>query len=246
MMLRTIIIDDEKKNRIVLQKMLEQHCQKEIEIVALCENALLGKDAIETYKPDLIFLDVEMPKQNGFEMLQSLKSLDFSVVFVTAHDHYAIKAIKFSALDFLLKPIDAKELKLAVEKAERNSQKAKSNEQFHILFHSLNSTHKKIALPTRNGLVVVNVSEILRCEAESNYTRIFLTNQELFLASKTLKDFEQLLEECNFVRIHQSHLVNFEHIKKYNKGDGGSVILTDGTEVEVSRRQKEVLLRKLT
>ncbi len=243
-MLRTIIIDDEPKGRSALEQLLKQFCPN-VTIIAIAESAEKGKRFIEEHKPDLVFLDVEMPFQNGFELLQSFPKIDFKVIFVTGHDHYAIKAIKFSALDYLLKPIDIKELKSAVEKAESTLRQKSSNEQFEVFFHSLKNVHGKIGVPTRNGLLFVEIQNIIRCEAESNYTTLFVTGGEKHVASKTLKEFEAMLTEFNFLRIHQSHLVNTQHIKQYIKGDGGSIILTDGSEVEVSRKHKDTLLKKM-
>lgn len=243
-MLRTIIIDDEPKGRSALQQMLQKFCPA-VEVLETAESAEAGKKIIQQHKPDLVFLDVEMPFQDGFEMLQSMEKIDFKVIFCTGHNHYAIKAIRFSALDYLMKPIDIKELKAAVEKAEHSIRPKNSNEQFDVFFHNLKNVYGKIGVPTRNGLLFVEINNILRCESDSNYTRIYTLNGEKHIASKTLKEFEGLLTECNFVRIHQSHLVNLNHIKEYVKGDGGSVILVDGTEVEVSRKNKDVLLKRL-
>lgn len=243
-MLRVIIIDDEKKGRQVLELMLKKYCEN-VEITAVADSAEAGRKAIRQYKPDLVFLDVEMPAENGFDLLQSFEKIDFNVVFVTAHDHYAVKAIKISALDYLLKPINLEELKQAVGKAEKSRKQSQPEDQYKLLFQSLKTSQSKIGVPTRQGLVFVEVNEIIRCEAQSNYTTIYLSGGEKHIAAKTLKEFEQSLADFDFIRVHQSHLVNAHHIKQYIKGDGGFLILSDKTEVEVSRRHKEILLEKM-
>ncbi len=244
-MLRTIIIDDEKRGRSVLQQMLHKYCSGTVEIVAMAESADAGRKAIAECSPDLVFLDVEMPKESGLELLQSFGKIDFEVIFVTAHENYAIQAIKMSALDYLLKPVNLKELKDAVARAEEKIKAGKSPVAVESFLQTMKSAHSKIGLPTRIGVVFVQINDILRCESESNYTTIFLANGEKHTSAKTLKDFEQLLTEYNFIRIHQSHLVNALHIKQYLKGDGGTIILTDNSTVEVSRRHKEELMKRL-
>ena len=243
-MIRTIIIDDETKGRQVLQQMLTKYCPA-VEIVATANSAKDGRKAILEHKPDLVFLDVEMPHENGFEMLEHLDKVDFSVIFVTAHHHYAINAIRVSAVDYLLKPVNLSELKAAVEKAASRMKSETIANQMDVLFQNLKNVHPKIGIPTRNGLVFVKIEEILRCASDSNYTTIHLTSGEKYVAAKTLKEFDELLARHGFIRVHQSHLINSSHIKQYIRGDGGSVVLSDGSTVEVSRRHKEQLLQKI-
>lgn len=243
-MIRTIIIDDETKGRQVLQQMLTKYCPG-VKIVAMASSAKEGRQAIAEHHPDLVFLDVEMPHENGFEMLEHFGQIDFNIVFVTAHHHYAINAIRVSALDYLLKPVNLKELKAAVEKAESKRKNDTISIQMDALFHNLKNVHPKIGLPTRNGLVFVQIEAIIRCESDSNYTTIHVAGGEKYVAAKTLKEFDELLRKDGFIRVHQSHLVNSSHIKQYIRGDGGSVVLSDGSTIEVSRRHKEQLLQKI-
>lgn len=241
---KAIIIDDEEDGRLVLASLIQHHCP-DIEVIDLFASAEQGLKGIEKLKPELVFLDIDMPVMNGFSMLEKISSINFEVIFVTAHSHYAIKAIKFSALDYIVKPVDGNELVLAVKKAilERN---AKQNER--LSFFVSNQLHTlqqipQIALPVKEGYIFVNVNDIMRCEGDGNYTLVLFENGEKHLVSKTLKEFETNLSHHHFARIHKSHLVNLKYVKKYIRGEGGNVVLTDNTEIEVSRRNKEAFLR---
>ena len=241
---KTIIIDDEEDGRLVLASLLKLYCPK-VEVLGMFSSASEGIKGIEEIKPDLIFLDIDMPIMNGFSMLEKLASIDFAVIFVTAYNHYAIKAIKFSALDYLLKPIDEKELTMAVNKCiqERDS---KENERLSFFIKNQKNDIQaltQMALPIRDGYIFANVNDIVRCEGDGNYTLVLFQNGEKQLVSKTLKEFETNLAHHNFVRIHKSHLINLKYVKKYTRGEGGSVLLTDNTEIEVSRRSKEAFLK---
>lgn len=246
MEIRAIIIDDEAGNRENLQRMLERHCGN-VQVQAVAASAIEGIDAISTHSPDLVFLDIEMPHANGFELLENLPRIDFEVIFVTAFDHYAIRAIKFCALDYLLKPIDLLELKVAVEKVSEKLLKARENESMEIFIQNRRNPQqvKKIALPTADKVDFVAVNEIVRCQGESNYTHIFLANGKKILVSRTLKEYEELLSEYNFLRVHQSHLVNVTEVKTYVKRDGGYIVMSDGAEVSVSKQKKEAVLTRL-
>lgn len=244
--IHAIIIDDEAGNRENLQRMLERHCSNVV-IQASAASAIEGIDAIGKHRPDLVFLDIEMPHGNGFELLESLPQIDFEVIFVTAFDHYAIRAIKFCALDYLLKPIDLLELKVAVQKVSEKLEKARKNESMQIFMQNRRNPNevKKIALPTADKVDFVAVNEIVRCQAESNYTHIFLKNGQKILVSRTLKEYEELLSEYNFLRVHQSHLINITEVKTYVKRDGGYIVMSDGAEVSVSKQKKEGVLARL-
>lgn len=248
-MIRAIIIDDERIGRETLQSLLKQYCPN-VSVVAQADSVDGGRRAIATHDPDLVFLDIEMPFGNGFELLDGIADARFEVIFTTAYDQYAIRAIRTAALDYLLKPIDRDELVSAVEKAEKKTGGARSlNLNLEVLLENLKhatSEHSKIALPTDDGLTLVGVNDIIRCEADGNYTRFFLQNREQLIVSKTLKDFETLLGEMNFLRVHHSHLVNIDHVKKYVRGEGGVVIMSDTAAVPVSRRKKEELIRRLS
>lgn len=246
--IKTIIIDDESNGRDILQALLEKFCPS-VEIAAVAESAGQGKQLIEQHKPQLVFLDINMPGMNGFELLEQFGAPDFEVVFVTAHDNYALKAFKFSAIDYVLKPIDLDDLKNAVKKAEEKlAAKSRPKERYTEFFHNIKNMQNpfdKLGLATRDGLIFIKISDIIRCESDVNYTWFFLEGGEKILASKTLKEFEEMLDEYNFYRIHKSHLVNLSHLKRYVKGEGGSVIMSDNSEVEVSRRNKEGLMKRL-
>jgi two-component system, LytTR family, response regulator len=246
-MIKAIIIEDEKHSRDILDNMLQQHF-KQVEVMAVCKNAEEGKTAIENLHPELVFTDIELEKKQVFEMLQQLGNIDFEIVFTTAHQEYAIQAIRFSAIDYLLKPFGLEDLSAAIKRFEQKKDKQQSSGQLDLLFHNLKHIQKdakKIALPTSNGLTVVPLKDIIRCEAEVNYTNFFLTTKHKMVVTKTLKEYEELLNDYDFIRVHNSHLINLHHIKNYVRGEGGIVTMTDGTSVDVSRRKKEEFLKRL-
>jgi two-component system LytT family response regulator len=246
-MIKVIIIEDEKHSRDILDNMLQQHF-KNVEVIAVCENAEEGKTAIENLNPDLVLTDIELEKKSVFEMLQELSSINFEIIFTTAHEQYAIQAIKFSALDYLLKPFSLEDLSAAIKRYEQKKDKQQSAGQFNALFHNLKHIQKdakKIALPTTNGLTIVPLKDVIRCEADVNYTNFFLTTKNKMVVSKTLKEFEELLNDYDFIRVHHSHLINLHHVKNYTRGEGGIVTMTDGAQVDVSRRKKEEFMKRL-
>lgn len=244
--IKAIIVEDEKSNRENLAKLLGEYCQK-VELIAQCASAIEGRKAITELKPDLVFLDIEMPGGSGFSMLESLGEINFEVIFVTAFNHYGIKAVKFCALDYLLKPIDILELSQAVEKVEKRLSEKSENLRMKTMLSNQKGkmANPKIAIPLSDKIEFVEVSFIIRCEGESNYTHIYLSNGETILASKTLKEFDELLAENNFLRTHQSHLINLNEVKSYMKSDGGYIKMKDGTSVSISRQRREMVLEKL-
>ena len=213
-----------------------------------CRSGKKGLEAIQKHSPDLVFLDIEMPAMNGFEMLEQFKEIPFSVIFTTSYDQYAIKAIRFSALDYLLKPIDPKELILAVQKIQ-TQKNLPSAEQFEMLLkhvHHKGTGFQKIAIPTAEGFELIPSDHIVHCEANDNYTHLYLKNKNKITACRTLKEMEEQLQDFDFfIRVHHSHLVNLNEVTKYVRGEGGYLILTDGSSVNVSRSRKEMLLKKL-
>lgn len=244
-MIRSIIVEDEKKSREVIQKMLSEYFSN-IEVVAVCETIDKGKSAIEQFKPDLVFLDVELPPSTGFQMLNQIGDIKFEVIFTTAFDKYALQAIRISALDYLLKPFTVDDMRLAIRRYEEKVDRQNTMEQFQNLFHNLNHINeKKIALPTFTGLTFIAVRDIIRCEAEANYTTFYLVNKTKIVVSKTLKEYEEMLKDYNFFRVHHANLINLEHIKDYIRGEGGMVNMVDGSHVEVSRRKKEEFMKKM-
>jgi len=246
--LRAIVIDDEEDGRETLVYSLKEVCPH-VRVVSEADSAQSGSNAIREHKPDLIFLDIEMPSGSGFDMLQNFGDIDFDIIFTTAYDQYAIKAFKFSAVDYLLKPINLQDLKTAVEMVEQKRVAMEGNKRYEILKDNLedreNAFHR-LALPTSDGLEFVELKNLIRCEASGNYTMFYLGSGKKIIVGKTLKDYEELLAEHNFFRTHKSHLINLDYMNKYVKGVGGYVIMTDGTEVEVAKRRKEAFLDRLS
>ncbi|WP_298715153.1 LytTR family DNA-binding domain-containing protein [Chitinophaga sp.] len=246
--IRTIIVDDEQHCIEALQTMLTKKCP-DVTVLAGVKSVQEARNIIDELRPDLVFLDVEMPHQNGFELLKQYDRIPFDVIFTTAYEQYALKAIKFNALDYLLKPFSIQELQEALRKFhERRQNKPEPGmaplEMFLQNMKTLQHTNKKIALPTINGLVFMPVQQIVRCESTGNYTKIFFTDRKQLLVSKPLKEFEELLTDVDFFRVHNSHLINLQQMDSYIQGEGGFALMSDGTQVEVSRRRKAEFLRK--
>jgi len=217
-----------------------------VAVVGLCENIAEATEAVRLHAPDVVFLDIQLQRETGFDLLTKIKEINFEVIFTTAYTEYAIKAFKFSAIDYLLKPIDIEDLKKAVARVEKrvsNNMTGRLSQLVQNLKQGSNENYK-IALPTLDGLVFVKISDILYCEASSNYTQIF-TTEEKYLVSKTLKEYDDLLSDHNFFRIHNSYLININSIKKYVKGEGGYVVLNNDTSLDVSKRKKEAFLNKI-
>ncbi|MEP6513646.1 MAG: LytTR family DNA-binding domain-containing protein, partial [Parafilimonas sp.] len=199
-------------------------------------------------QPDVVFLDIEMPVMNGFLMLQQLIYKNFELIFTTAYDHYAIKAIRYSALDYLVKPIEIEELKAAVERAEENKAAASPNHQLELLLENLlpkKNSYKRIAIPTTTGLQFINVNDIIYLEANVNYTHIFLLNNQKHIVSRTLKDFEDMLSPDTFLRIHHSYIINKNCAERYIRGEGGQVVLSNGITLDISKRKKAEFLKMI-
>ncbi|RZK64883.1 MAG: response regulator transcription factor [Pedobacter sp.] len=245
-MIKAAIIDDEANNIENLQQIIVQHCSN-IEIVGTATDAENGKKLIETQHPDLVLLDIQMPGKSGFDLLKELPKINFEVIFITAYDRYGIQAIKFSALDYLLKPINITEFLSALEKAEHKiaSKKESTNIQNLLKYLKGGKEVPKIALPTLKEIMYVKVSEILRCEAENNYTNFHLLNGEQVLVCKTLKEFSELLIPHNFIRSHQSHLVNIDCVKSYLKEDGGTLLLSNMEKIPISRQNRDMVKEAL-
>ena len=245
-MIKAFIIDDEPGCCKTLSLLLDRYCP-EVEVTGIFNNGLDALQAISASSPDLVFLDVQMPKMNGFEMLEKLSSINFNLIFTTSYDQYALKAFKFSAIDYLLKPVDREELQKAVGKVLQRSEMPVS-EQLQIMFQKLYhpaSSINKIALPTMEGLQMISVQSIISCEAHDNYTTLILKGNKKLVVSCTLKVIEEMLEDYSFIRVHRSFLVNLDEVEKYVKADGGYVVMSDGTHIYISRNKKEELLKKL-
>ena len=246
--IRAIIIDDEKYCIETLRWELEQNCP-EVEILCTCQSGEEGIKAIKGFKPEVIFLDIEMPYMNAFEMLQKLENIDFDIIFTTAYNQFAIKAIKVSALDYLLKPIDTEELVAAVKKIKQKEKNPISGKGLRTLMEQMlanQSDIQKIALPTIEGLELVRTDHIVLVEADSNYAHFHLLDGKKIIISKTLKQVEELLSDfTNFLRIHQSYLINLHHVERYHKGSGGSVVMCTDAQIPVARSKKEPLMQRL-
>ena len=246
-MIRSILIDDEVHCLNSLSIQLNEHCP-EVEILAKCTSGAKALEAVEKMNPELVFLDIEMPNMNGFEFLEQCRQITFSVIFTTSYDQYAIKAFRISALDYLLKPIDPEELVAAVCKV--GEQKSKPiTEQFRLMIEQIQNRNRgitKIGIPTIEGFELIPADHIVYCEANNNYTHIFLKGKTKIVACRSLKDMEEQLQDFkSFLRVHHSYLVNLNEVTRYIRGDGGYLILADGTTVNVSRGRKDALMKFL-
>ncbi|MBS1597615.1 MAG: response regulator transcription factor [Bacteroidetes bacterium] len=247
-MIKAIIIDDEQHCVNRLSDLLDEHFSQSIHVAAnfqTVEEALTG---INTIKPDLVFLDVQIHDKTGFDLLKQLDEIDFQIIFTTAYEKYAVQAFKFSALDYLLKPIDPDDLKLAIHKLKELISKNDTAGKLDTLFHNLKNLQgisKRICVPVVNGFVFLQVNDIVRCQSDVNYTTIFLKDNKNLVVAKTLKEFETMLSDYNFYRVHNSHMINLNYIKSYNKGKGGYVTMIDNSSVEVSTRRKDEFLKRL-
>jgi two-component system LytT family response regulator len=244
-MIKAILVDDEAHCLDTLSILLKEYCP-DVQIMDQCRSAKNGLQAIEKNKPDLVFLDIEMPGMNGFEMLEQFSEIPFAVIFTTGYDQYAIKAIRFSALDYLLKPIDPHELISALKKVQEQRHLPVA-EQFQMLLKQIqdkNHQFNKIAVPTAEGFELIPADEVVRCEADDNYTHLFLKSKNKITACRTLKEMEEQLHDFSFfVRVHHSYLVNLNEVTKYIRGEGGYLVMSDGSSVNVSRSRKDALLK---
>lgn len=245
-MINAIIIDDERHSCDALKMLLGKCCQQ-VHVTAICYSGEEGIRKINELRPQLVFLDIEMPHMNGFQMLEQLPKIDFEIIFTTSYDQYAITAFKFSALDYLLKPVDREELEKAVQRVSKKINPPVS-QQLEILLQKINQpaiTVQRIALPTMQGLEFVPVESILHCSSSNNYTEFFLTDKKKLLVSRTLKEVEDMLADHSFLRVHNSYIVNLNAVTRYIKGEGGYLVMTDGSTIDVSRSRKEMLMQRL-
>ncbi len=240
-MIRCILIDDERNALEMMEWLIKTYCPQ-VEIVAMCNSAQQGIEQILALRPDVIFLDIEMPRMNGFDMLEQFDKLFFDVVFCTAYDQFAIKAFKYSALNYLLKPVDPEDLKATMARIEEKKA-IPTREQFQLLMQHIHqpvrSTPQRIALTTNDGMLFVPTSDIIYCEAESNYTKVVLSGGKKVIVSKVLKDIDEALAGPDFCRVHSSFLININRIKKYVRGDGGYLIMDDDTNISISRTRRQ-------
>ena len=245
-MIKALIIDDELHCRKTLSILLKEYCP-DVQVMEQCSDGEAAIKAIDEHKPDLIFLDIEIPGMNGFEMLERLPAIDFAIVFTTSHDQYAVKAFRFFALDYLLKPVDPKELISAVHKV-KTKKELPSQEQYQMLLNKVGNREgvlPKIPVPTSDGFELIPVDEVLFCEAHDNYTYFSLRNKKKIVACRMLKEVEEQLNDFPFfVRVHNSYIVNLKEVKKYVRGEGGYLIMSDESSVNVSRSRKDDLLKR--
>jgi two-component system LytT family response regulator len=236
-MLKAVILDDEIRGSTLLSRKLEM-LSDELRVVAIFNDPIKALAKIIDIDPDVLFLDVEMPGLDGFQFLEKLGSFSFQVIFTTAYDSYTLAALRLSAVDYLLKPVDEEELQMAIFRLKKriNELKIKAINQ---------PTNNRLALSTAEGIYLLEKSTIIRIEAQSNYSTFFLSDQKQIMVSKTLKEFEQLLQEKVFLRINRSVIINLSYVAKYRKGDGGTLELIDGTEIEVAASRKEKLMELL-
>lgn len=247
-MIETIIIDDEGHCIDHLTRLLSTYCGSIVRLAGSAGNVEEGWRMILDKNPQLVFLDIQLQDATSFELLARFPVIGFDIIFVTAYEKYAIRAFKFSAIDYLLKPVDPDDLRQAVARLQQRRSKEEIAKRFETLADNLRNGRglpRKITIPTVKGLEFLAVQDIVRCESHINYTSIFLTSGQKLTVARTLKEFEELLEDHNFYRVHNSHLINLAWIKSYHKGKGGSVCMTDNTEIEVSTRRKDELLKRL-
>jgi two-component system, LytTR family, response regulator len=240
-MIRCVIVDDENNALEMMEWLIKTYCPN-MSIEAMCNSAENGIEAINKYRPDVVFLDIEMPHMNGFDMLERFDKLFFDVVFTTAYDQFAIKAFRYSALNYLLKPVDPDDLKKTVQRVEEKKN-LPSREQIDLLLQNVKHTGKpavnRIALTTNDGMIFVSTNDIIYCEAESNYTSVVLNNGKKIVVSKVLKDIDEALNGPDFFRVHNSFLINLNRIKRFVRGDGGYVIMDNDVSIGISRSRRQ-------
>ncbi|WP_158266946.1 LytR/AlgR family response regulator transcription factor [Chitinophaga niastensis] len=247
-MIKAIITDDEPRSVETLRKLLELHCPS-VQIVAECSNVTSARKLIAEYQPDLLFLDIAMPGKSGFDLLDELDDIHFDIIFVTAHNEFMLQAFRFSAIDYILKPIDEELLIMAVNRVKKKIKTARNMMAIEAFKYNLKQVQHpqdmKLCIPHTKGFSLVVLSDIIYCMANNTYTTFFLANGQSLVSSKSIIDFELLLQDSSFCRIHKSYLVNMQHIKEYLKGEGGTVIMSNNKELEVSRRKKEHFLESV-
>lgn len=240
-MIKCVLVDDEKDALEMMEWLLKTYCP-EADIVAMCNTAEMGIEAISNHKPDVVFLDIEMPRMNGFDMLEQIANPTFEVVFCTAYDQFAIKAFKYAALNYLLKPVDPEYLKSTIQRVA-DKKAIPTREQFALLLQQLNrqsaSTPSRIALTTGDGLIFVSTADIIYCKAESNYTNVVLTGGRKIMVSRVLKELDEALSGPDFYRVHSSYLIGINHVKKFVRGEGGYIVMDNDDNITLSRSRRQ-------
>jgi two-component system LytT family response regulator len=245
-MIKALVIDDEPNNAASLKRDLHVHCPH-VQVVAVCHSGKEGILAIKKENPDLVFLDIEMPWMNGFEMLEIIGEINFNIIFTTAHDQFAARAFRISAVDYLLKPIDAADLKSAIQKVEEKIKLQHGQANIENLMQNIKQpfSQQRIALPNKDGYEFVEVNQIIYCVAEGAYTKVFLNNRKYILVSRSLGDIEELLPQAIFQRIHHSTVVSVDYVTHFVRSDGGYVKMKTGEELAVSKSKKEAVMERL-
>lgn len=249
-MIKALIIDDVEKARVALRSDIKSYCP-EVDVIGEADGVETGMKLIKAVSPDVVFLDIKMSDGSGFDLIDKLKKenfINFQVIFTTAYNEFAIKAFKFSAIDYLLKPVDPDDLVQAVMKIRKSEPKDQLSENLNLLLENIKgmqTVSKRIALNSIDKVQLVNVADIIQCESQKNYTIFYLQGHKQILVTKTLKEFEEMLEGDGFLRVHHSHLINLKHLREYIKADGGYAIMSDNSQVPVSVRKREQLLKIL-
>lgn len=239
-MLKALIVDDEVAGAALLKKLLDRYCEN-VNVIGIAYSVKSAADKIKAMTPDVVFLDIEMPFGSGFDLLKEIKDINIRVIFTTAHSRYALKAFRYNAIDYLLKPIDPDELMEAVKKCEeRKKPESQDFKRIENLLNTMSQDNKiiKVPLHTQDGIVFYDSAQVIRIEADGNYTIIYIEGGHKVTSSRALKDYEEMLPGKEFFRIHKAHLININHINRYIKGEGGEVIMSDGSCLEVSRYKK--------
>lgn len=242
-MLKAIIIDDETPSAKSLHTLLSKYCPQ-VEVMGIAEGVCTGIELIGSVRPDVVFLDIQMKDGTGFDLLERLPDIKFKLIFTTSYDQYAVKAFRYSAMDYLLKPINPEELILSVARLSEQIRISEIEQQVKVLLQNRNS-FDRVALPTSEGIRFVKTNDILRCESDGNYTLIFLLSGEKILIPKTLKVYAEILPDDMFYRVHKSHLINIEHIKQYVNADGGYIVMSDNSKVDIAHRKRDEFMRLL-
>ncbi len=243
-LIQAVIVDDEDNSLEALTILLQKYCP-DVQVIGSAQTVASAIELIDTLKPELVFLDIALPDGQGFEVLEEVGYTGFEVIFTTAYDQYALKAFDFSALDYLLKPISAEKLQQSVERFEKIRKEENYEDRVSVLKDSLNNRNERIILSSMDGFDVYKIADIIRCEANGSYTTFYIKSGQRVITSKTLNNFERLLSDLSFVRVHSKHLINLEFVKKYISGRGGYIVFEDGSQVDVSERKKKEFIMRM-